>query len=171
MKFPIKDFFSKCDQISRKLWILSHLLKRFLMENFIFSAVQQRFCSLSEQSLRVKSHYPMPRSFIYKTLSVIWYHLCNFKKSKSTHWGVLLVAKLQAEVKLLHGCFSRFSNCTNSTKLGKPCHIKFHSKRCRVGENRNIKLYENSPRFSLFQGNFVNINYLTISNCLKTNFK
>ena len=32
-------FFSKCDQIRRKLWICSHLLKKFLMENFIFCAV------------------------------------------------------------------------------------------------------------------------------------
>ena len=36
MKFSIKDFFSKCDQIPRKLQIWSHLLKKFLMENFIF---------------------------------------------------------------------------------------------------------------------------------------
>ena len=28
MKFYIKDFFSKCDQIRRKLWIWSHLLKK-----------------------------------------------------------------------------------------------------------------------------------------------
>ena len=33
MKFSIKDFFSKCDQIPRKLWIWSHLLKQALMEN------------------------------------------------------------------------------------------------------------------------------------------
>ena len=39
MKFPIKDFFSKCDQICRKLWIWSHLLKKSLVENFIFCAV------------------------------------------------------------------------------------------------------------------------------------
>ena len=36
MKFSIKDFFSKCDQIHRKLRIRSHLLKKFLIENFIF---------------------------------------------------------------------------------------------------------------------------------------
>ena len=35
-KFSIKDFFSKCDQILRKLRIWSHLLKKSLMENFIF---------------------------------------------------------------------------------------------------------------------------------------
>ena len=36
MKCSVKDFFSKCDQIRRKLRIWSHLLKRFLMESFIF---------------------------------------------------------------------------------------------------------------------------------------
>ena len=39
MKFSIKDFFSKCDQIRRKLRIWSHLLMKSLMENFIFCAV------------------------------------------------------------------------------------------------------------------------------------
>ena len=39
MKFSIKDFFSKCDQIRRKLPIWSHLLKKSLIENFIFCAV------------------------------------------------------------------------------------------------------------------------------------
>ena len=40
MKFSIKDFFSKCDQIRRKLRIWSHLLKKSLMQNFIFCAVK-----------------------------------------------------------------------------------------------------------------------------------
>ena len=39
MNFSIKDFFSKCDQIRRKLQIWSHLLKKSLMENFNFYAV------------------------------------------------------------------------------------------------------------------------------------
>ena len=34
MKFSIKDFFSKCDQIHKK-----NLVKKSLMENFIFCAV------------------------------------------------------------------------------------------------------------------------------------
>ena len=42
MKFSIKDFFSKCDQIRSFLRIWSYLLKKFLMENFIFRAVSQR---------------------------------------------------------------------------------------------------------------------------------
>ena len=39
MKFSIKNFFTKCDQIHRKLRIWSHLLKKSLMESFIFCAV------------------------------------------------------------------------------------------------------------------------------------
>ena len=39
MKFSIKDFFSKCDQTRCFLQIWSHLLKKYLMENFIFCAV------------------------------------------------------------------------------------------------------------------------------------
>ena len=36
MKFSIKDFFINCDQIRRKLRIWSRLLKKSLMEEFIF---------------------------------------------------------------------------------------------------------------------------------------
>ena len=42
MKFCVKDFFIKCDQIRSKLRIWSHLLKKAFMENFIFF-VQCRF--------------------------------------------------------------------------------------------------------------------------------
>ena len=36
MKFSIKDFSCKCDQIRRKLRIWSNFLKKYLMENFFF---------------------------------------------------------------------------------------------------------------------------------------
>ena len=39
MKFSIKDFFSKCDKIRRKLRNWSLLLKKSLIENLIFWAV------------------------------------------------------------------------------------------------------------------------------------
>ena len=39
MKSSIKDFSSKCDQIRRKVRIWSHLLKKSLMQNFIFREV------------------------------------------------------------------------------------------------------------------------------------
>ena len=43
MKFFIKGFFSKCDQIRWKLQILSHLLKKSLIENLNFCAVNAPF--------------------------------------------------------------------------------------------------------------------------------
>ena len=33
MKFSVKDFFSKCEQIHSYLRISSHLLKKYLMED------------------------------------------------------------------------------------------------------------------------------------------
>ena len=39
MKISIEKFFSKCDQIRRKLRIWSYLLKKSLMENFIFCVI------------------------------------------------------------------------------------------------------------------------------------
>ena len=39
IKFPIKDFFINCDQIRSFLRISSHLLKKSLMESFIFCTV------------------------------------------------------------------------------------------------------------------------------------
>ena len=40
--FSVRDSFSKCEQIFRKLQIWSHLLKKSLMENFISCAVNFR---------------------------------------------------------------------------------------------------------------------------------
>ena len=45
VKFSIKDFFRKCEQICSFLWIWSHLLKKSLMENFILCAVIQPYSS------------------------------------------------------------------------------------------------------------------------------
>ena len=39
MKFSIKDFFSKCDQIHSFLRFWSHLLKKSLIQNLAFCAV------------------------------------------------------------------------------------------------------------------------------------
>ena len=47
LKFSTKNFFSKCDQIRRKLRIFSHLLNKSLMENFIFCAVDKLHLYLS----------------------------------------------------------------------------------------------------------------------------
>ena len=39
MSFFIKDFFSKCEEIRRKLRIWSHLLEKSLMKNLILPAM------------------------------------------------------------------------------------------------------------------------------------
>ena len=49
MKFSVKNFFSKCDQIYWKLRIWSRLLKKSLMENFIFRAVRFYELALHEE--------------------------------------------------------------------------------------------------------------------------
>ena len=64
---------------------------------------------------------------------VAFVHLYNLENVKNTHGGVLLLVKLQAfsvpksnippKVTFLHGCFSRFLNCTNGTKSHKTSHI------------------------------------------------
>ena len=56
MKFFITHFFSKCDQIRRKLRIWSHLLKKSIMENFIFCTVIQE--AVSNISITEKSYIP-----------------------------------------------------------------------------------------------------------------
>ena len=43
MRFSIQDFFSKCDQIRSFLRIWSYLLKKSLMENFIFCAANAEY--------------------------------------------------------------------------------------------------------------------------------
>ena len=43
MKFSIKDFYSKCDQICSFPQIWSHLPKKFLLENLVFYAVSVLF--------------------------------------------------------------------------------------------------------------------------------
>ena len=65
MKFSIKDLFSKCDQIGRKLGIWSHLLKKSLIEEFIFCAV------LSE----LLNPFHATGFFLYplKTLENLWF--------------------------------------------------------------------------------------------------
>ena len=50
MKFSIKDFFSKCDQICRKLRFWSHLLKKSLIENLIFCVVIYYFFKKSNKN-------------------------------------------------------------------------------------------------------------------------
>ena len=69
MKFPIKDFFSKCDQIRSFLQIWSHLLKKSLMENFHFLC-SARFSILLETSqLIYTAQWNIGLKWVYRGLS------------------------------------------------------------------------------------------------------
>ena len=87
----VNDFFSKCDQIHRKLLTWSHLLKKSLVENFIFYDVQLgQLDSLSNYS----HHYYL--SFAKWGLNKSSFNFFDFQKfSMATsmvfeHWSNLL---------------------------------------------------------------------------------
>ena len=70
-KFSIKDFFSLCDPIRSFLRIWSHLLKKTLMENFMFA---ERELSLPS-ALATPSSLPLP-AFIYSS-RFRWTTMCH----------------------------------------------------------------------------------------------
>ena len=69
LKFSIKDFSGKCDQIRRKLWIWSHLLEKSLMENLIFCAVRLlEFWSYFNWKSSLLLQYRRPKSSQFAVL-------------------------------------------------------------------------------------------------------
>ena len=107
MTFSIKDFFSKCDEIRRKLRILSNLLKKSLMENFIFCAVlverseksssktvflqQYKSIFLLKEKLQLNSVVPNPIT------NVTLHCLKIFHKSVLTVWWRMALRKAKAK--------------------------------------------------------------------------
>ena len=65
MKVSIKDFFSKYDQIRRKLRILSRLLKKSLMENFIFCAVEKQPFTAAAIQIGIRFYYSISKDCQY----------------------------------------------------------------------------------------------------------
>ena len=57
MKFSIKDFFSKFDQIRRKLRIWSYLLNKSLIENFIVCIVLVYFYTQKKGNTKKRGFY------------------------------------------------------------------------------------------------------------------
>ena len=63
------------------------------------------------------------RKFLdYVMLCTIWY-LFKDLNMKNTDGGVILLVSGLLKVALLHGCFSHFLNCTDSTQSRKASHI------------------------------------------------
>ena len=54
MKFSIRNFLSKCHQKHRKLRIWSHLLKKSVIENFVFCAVSAKTKRFSENLWKIQ---------------------------------------------------------------------------------------------------------------------
>ena len=107
IKLSMKDFFSKCDQICRKLRIWSHLLKKYLLENSIFL--------FSDLSLCCKGCYHQ-RSYL-KSFSSLMNKL-NIRGPSIDPWpeynglsmnGLLSIWALQCTI-LVH-FFSMFHSC------------------------------------------------------------
>ena len=112
MKFSIKDFFSKCNQIHRKLRMWSHLLKKSLIENF-------SFCPVILGNLLV-AWLNLKGAFLFRLFTVYWdqsrtywssHQRCSVKKvflkisqnwQESTCARVSLLTKLQAFFSYIH---------------------------------------------------------------------
>ena len=104
MKFSSKDFFSKCHQFRSFVLIWSHLLKKPLMENCIFCAV-----NISKQTQIYPLNYVIYISKVFTILCLLW--LCggignttgsfqNKSLSSSFKWVPaynLFLAKLKGE--------------------------------------------------------------------------
>ena len=74
MKFFVKDFFSKYDQIRSFLRIWSHLLeKNLLMENFIFCVVD----IIHKLFLLIRPQVVIKNFYYKKTKSDFFMVLCN----------------------------------------------------------------------------------------------
>ena len=106
MKFPIEDFFSKCDQICRKLRIWSHSLKKSLMENLIVCIVAELD---SEFLLQCRDSIAMPNFFNFRISSQslkasLTYKQCQLKLSFYT----LKFQCLLIDLRVLIGPYSKF---------------------------------------------------------------
>ena len=86
IKFPIKDFFSKCDQIRRKLRFWSQLLKKSLVENFTISAVMEN----------LKAHFITSLAFLIKNTYMLYcFALFYFEKNTMrNHYHCCLICAI-----------------------------------------------------------------------------
>ena len=73
--------------------------------NSLSNSRMQKFNTILNLTMELCNH-----TITYVMRCAIWHHLYNLKNVKHTH---------APKVALLHGCFSRFLNCTNDTKLSK----------------------------------------------------
>ena len=95
LKFSIKDFFSKCNKIRSFLWIWSHLLKKSLMENFIFWALNflDSIWFLQKRSEFFLGILSNKQEFLWKAFAIAIFNSINiqlnyyFKIVLSPYWA------------------------------------------------------------------------------------
>ena len=76
MKLCIKEFFRKCDQTRRTLWMYSYLLKKSLMKILVFCAVSTSCMVLSLFQWSTGGHQFCERHYLsFKTLIAAVYYL------------------------------------------------------------------------------------------------
>ena len=88
MKFSIKNFCSKCDQISRFLCIWSHLLKKSLMENFIFCAADVPCDNIYINYIGSNKFFRNKRIL----LAICWKHFYIIIFQSWFHWSIIKFA-------------------------------------------------------------------------------
>ena len=101
-RISIKDLFSKCDQICRKLRIWSHLLQKSLMEKFIFLCNVSKGRLMSTANVREiyanlnLFHNSSCNSYIQFLVVIIYFHfsVSKWKLSKGESvnilWGIVV---------------------------------------------------------------------------------
>ena len=97
MKFSIKDFFSKCDQIRSFLRIWSHLLKKSVMESFIFCAV---IMAVMKDSMDMLSSF-------WRTTCPTWCasYTCNNSKKNNPKKTPICSSEKWVHQKSMDSCF------------------------------------------------------------------
>ena len=107
MKFSVKDFFSRCNQICSFLRLWSRLLKKSLIENSIFYAV-----GISGINLFSQISQPTSKVNIGKTRTTSETRSKLIKKPEKCHWHHWSIYFTTQKVKFfnfsfLHSAFSR----------------------------------------------------------------
>ena len=90
MKFYIKDFSSKCDQIRSFLRIWSHLLEKSLMENFIFCADALAPNITDSGVVYLKCILEYFEAYSYLVLYAVMCYFC-LEKNESIIFGSLII--------------------------------------------------------------------------------
>ena len=118
MKFSIKDFYSKCDQICGKLRIWSHLLKKSWMENFIFCAVSLLILS---EFKRINFGSPWNHQKTYCTRSKIW------KRSHSEMSNIFISISFKAKIENVALFFILFCKTLKTFAMEISIFLKYFS--------------------------------------------